>query len=146
MKKYTDTYRKNRVPEYGMDAASSDVSTGGASDRKSGSQYSGSKSMQSLKDCGRTEKTSKKGQASMKSGAQNPTAYGMKSSAAYGMGDSMTSKYGDPSTSGVKSGVKSGMKSGMSSKKSVRATDSTDPEKTGDKCDNTREGSFTDCR
>ena len=27
MKKYTDTYRKNRVPEYGMDAASSDVST-----------------------------------------------------------------------------------------------------------------------
>lgn len=138
MKKYTDTYRKNRVPEYGMDAASSDVSTGGASDRKSGSQYSGSKSMQSLKDCGRTEKTSKKGQASMKSGAQNPTAYGMKSSAAYGMGDSMTSKYGDPSTSGVKSG--------MSSKKSVRATDSTDPEKTGDKCDNTRESSFTDCR
>ena len=138
MKKYTDTYRKNRVPEYGMDAASSDVSTGGASDRKSGLQYSGSKSMQSLKDCGRTEKTSKKGQASMKSGAQNPTAYGM--------GDSMTSKYGDPSTSGVKSGVKSGMKSGMSSKKSVRATDSTDPEKTEDKYDNTRESSFTDCR
>ena len=63
MKKYTDTYRKNRVPEYGMDAASSDVSTGGASDRRSGLQYSGSKSMQSLKDCGRTEKTSKKGQA-----------------------------------------------------------------------------------
>ena len=144
MKKYTDTYKKNRVPEYGMDAASSSVSTGGASNRKSGSQYSGSKSMQSLKDCDRTEKTSKTGQPSMKSGAQNSMASKskMKSSAAYGMGGSMTSKYGDPSTSGVKSG----MKSGMTSKKSVRVTDSTDPEKTGDKCDNKYGSSFTDCR
>lgn len=103
MKKYTDTYRKNRVPEYGKDAASSGVPAGGAaSEKKSGSQYSGNRSMQSLKDCGRTEQTSKKKQSSVKSGA-DPKMYG-------------------------------------------KVTDSTDPEKTGQKYDNRYGGSFSDCK
>ena len=83
MKKYSDTYKANKLPEYRKDAASSDASTEGKTIptlREGGFTYSTSKKMT---DCSDTSKTSKSEQSSMNSAtskAQNSYASKMQNS------------------------------------------------------------------
>ena len=98
MKKYSDTFKKYQIPEYGMDAASSDASLSNTSptEREGGLQYS---KKQDLTDCDRTSKTSKSGSSSMKSGVKSSMSSKTDGSATSKAKSSMSSKTDGSATS-----------------------------------------------